>query len=68
MQQFHLLNKALRNIVTKLTHRACNSPECFSDTHAIPKRNRTFRQHILQADGDMSVLCGGNEYEENIGC
>ena len=26
MQQFHLLNKALRNIVTKLTHRACNSP------------------------------------------
>ena len=42
--------------------------ECFSETHAVPKRNRTFRQHILQADGDMSVLCGGNEYEENIGC
>ena len=26
MQQFHLLNKTLRNIFTKLTHRACNSP------------------------------------------
>ena len=38
------------------------------DTHAVPKRNRTFRQHILQADGDTSVLCGGNQYEENIGC
>lgn len=27
MQQFHLLNKTLRSIFTKLTHRACNSPE-----------------------------------------
>ena len=26
MQQFHLLNKTLRSIFTKLTHRACNSP------------------------------------------
>ena len=31
MQQFHLLNKALRNIFTKLTHRACNSPRITAD-------------------------------------
>ena len=29
MQQFHLLNKTLRSIFTKLTHRACNSPGFF---------------------------------------
>ena len=38
MQQFHLLNKTLRNIFTKLTHRACNSPLCRakSDIFAFP--------------------------------
>ena len=51
MQQFHLLNKTLRSIFTKLTHLTCNSP-------------RIFVQHV-SARGDelvrSVVLVGGDE-------
>ena len=52
MQQFHLLNKTLRSIFTKLTHLTCNSPSSnklkrnlYAKVNAKVKTNQTTFRH-----------------------
>ena len=47
MQQFHLLNKTLRSIFTKLTHRACNSPWINRPLFYPPLRRRGRRGGVI---------------------
>ena len=52
MQQFHLLNKTLRSIFTKLTHRACNSPSHCNDQWSMTSR----REHFAAGE-EVAVRC-----------
>ena len=61
MQQFHLLNKTLRSIFTKLTHLTCNSPLddfMVKMFHGFPKpQNKFIRDMVygIQATGDTII-------------
>ena len=53
MQQFHLLNKTLRSIFTKLTHRACNSPRLLS---FLTRRGRRVYRPLVGHRTDLAFL------------
>ena len=53
MQQFHLLNKTLRSIFTKLTHLTCNSPRLGREGNGAREGGG------LALDGDEEVRAAG---------